>query len=101
MDQKFTINLLIRQVEEYAAGKIGDVARGSETPRLAALLMQKYGRGIVDAVAVVFDDPRIADPISTAVDEATSEIDPAWREHDRERWAGFRSDVTCIGRTAG
>ncbi len=54
MDQTFTINLLIRQVEEYAAGKIGDVARGSETPRLAALLMQKYGRGIVDAVAVVF-----------------------------------------------
>lgn len=101
MDQIFAVNMLIRQVEEYAASKIGDVARGSETPRLAALLMQKYGRGIVDAVALVYDNPRIADPISKAVDEAISEIDPAWREHDRDRWAGFRSDVTCIERNAG
>lgn len=101
MDQKFAINMLIRQVEEYAAGKIGDVARGSETPRLAALLMQKYGRGIVDAVALLCDKPGIADLISHAVDKAASEIDPAWREHDRARWAGFRLDVICIERNAG
>ncbi len=101
MDETFAIKMLVRQVEEYAASKIGDVARGSETPRLAGLLMQKYGRGIVDAVTMIYDNPRIADPISHAVDKSTSEIDPAWREHDRERWTGFRSDVTCIERNAG
>jgi len=95
MDEQMAIEQLVRQVRDYASGRAKDVARGAETPRLAALLVQKYGRGVVDAVAVIFDSPRAADPISKVVDEETAKIDPLWREHDRERWAGRPADVVA------
>ncbi|HBQ6954514.1 TPA: hypothetical protein L8O79_001759 [Klebsiella pneumoniae] len=72
-----------------------DVARGAETPRLAALLVQKYGKGVVDALAVVFDSARSADPVMAVVDEEVSRIDPLWQEHNRERWAGRPADVVA------
>ncbi|AVT09667.1 hypothetical protein [Paracidovorax avenae] len=98
MERTRVVESLVRQVEEYAAGKFSDVARGAETPRLAGLLMQKYGRGVVDAAAIIFGSPRAADPISAAVDEATSALDPEWRVHDLERWAGTPSDI-CSKKT--
>ncbi|MEO9332761.1 MULTISPECIES: hypothetical protein [Gammaproteobacteria] len=93
MDRKIAVERLIQQVKDYANGRAKDVARGAETPRLAALLVQKYGRGVVDAIATAFDDPRAADPISRVVDDETARLDPLWREHDRERWAGHPADV--------
>ncbi|MHB1707538.1 MAG: hypothetical protein ACYCSH_16085 [Acidithiobacillus sp.] len=95
MDEQMVIERLVRQVKDYASGRAKDVARGAETPRLAALLVQKYGRGVADAVATIFDTPRAADPISKAVDEETAKIDPLWREHDRDRWAGRQADVVA------
>lgn len=96
MDEQFAIERLVQQVKEYAAGRAKDVARGAETPRLAALLVQKYGRGVVDAVATVFDSPRAADPVARVVDDEAAKIDPLWREHDRERWAGRPADVVAL-----
>ena len=95
MDEQVAVERLVQKVKEYAAGRTMDVARGAESPRLAALLLQKYGRGVVDAVAMIFDSPRAADPISQVVDDETAEIDPLWREHDRERWAGRPADVVA------
>lgn len=95
MDEQMAIERLVHQVKDYASGRAKDVARGAETPRLAALLVQKYGRGVVDAVAAIFDTPRAADPISKVVDEETAKIDSLWREHDRERWAGRPADVVA------
>lgn len=95
MDEQMAIERLVRQVKDYASGRAKDVARGAETPRLAALLMQQYGRGLVDAVSAIYDTPRAADPISNVVDEETAKIDPLWREHDRERWAGRPADVVA------
>ncbi|WP_233584988.1 hypothetical protein [Aquabacterium soli] len=91
------VELLVAQVKDYASDRAKDVARGAETPRLAALLVQKYGRGVVDAVATIFETPRAADPIFKAVDEETAKIDPLWREHNRERWAGRPADVITHG----
>lgn len=96
MDEQFAVEHLVRQVREYANGRASDVARGAETPRLAALLVQKYGRGVVDAVAAIYDSQRAADPISKVVEEETAKIDPLWREHDRERWAGRPADVVSL-----
>lgn len=81
-------------MKDYAKSRANDVARGAETPRLAALLLQKYGRGVVDAVAVMLDNPRAADPIGNILDEETSKIDPHFQEHDAERWAGRPADIT-------
>ncbi|WP_437560359.1 hypothetical protein [Acidithiobacillus sulfuriphilus] len=95
MDQQVAVEHLVRQVKDYANGRAKDVERGADTPRLAALLVQKYGRGVVDAVAEIFGSPRAADPISKVVDDETAKIDPLWREHDRERWAGRPADVVA------
>jgi hypothetical protein len=93
MDEKIAIDRLVQQGKDYARGRAQNVARGAETPRLAALLLQKYGRGVVDAVAVIYGTPRAADPIYQVLDEETAKIDPQWREHDQERWAGRPADV--------
>jgi hypothetical protein len=93
MNAKREVESLVREVREYAAGRASDVARGAETPRLAALLLQKYGLGVAKAVEVIFDNPRVADPIIAVLDEETAKIDLDWREHDRERWAARPADV--------
>ncbi|TXI07686.1 MAG: hypothetical protein E6Q76_08210 [Rhizobium sp.] len=54
MDERLAVEKLIQQIKQYAAGRASDVARGAETPRLAALLVQKYGHGAVNAVATIF-----------------------------------------------
>lgn len=95
MDEQIAVERLVQQVKDYASGRAKDVARGAETPRLAALLVQKYGRGVIDAVATIFDSPRAADPISEIVDDETAKIDPLWRDHDKERWAGRPADVVA------
>lgn len=97
MDETLVIERLVQQVQDYANGRAKDVARGAETPRLAGLLLQKYGRGMADAVATIFDNPRVADHIGKALDDETAKIDPHWREHDRERWAGRPADVVAHG----
>ena len=93
MDEQTAVSLLTEKVREYAQARQQDVARGAERPRLAALLVQKYGRGIVDAVALLYDSPRVADPISRVIDEETAIIDPDWRENDRLRWAAKPADL--------
>ncbi len=93
MDEQTAVALLTEKVREYAQARQQDVARGAERPRLAALLVQKYGRGIVDAVALLYDSPRVADPISRVIDEETAIIDPDWRENDRLRWAAKPADL--------
>lgn len=93
IDQNLVVERLMQQVQEYAAGRATDVARGAETPHLAALLVQKYALGVTDAVGVVFQNSRAADRIQLLADEEVAKIDPLWREHARERWSGRPADV--------
>lgn len=93
--QENSILMLVEHVRDYARSRANDVARGAETPRLAALLVQKYGRGVTDAAAIIFDDRRAADPVGAVVDEEASKIDPDWKTHDRERWAARPADIVA------
>lgn len=93
MDEQIIIDKLIRQIKDYANGRAKDVARGAETPRLAALLLQKYGFGVIEAVNIILGSPRASDPITQVLDEETSKIDPRWREHNKERWSGRPADI--------
>ncbi len=96
MDEKSAVERLVQQVKDYANTRAKDVARGAETPRLAALLVQKYGLGVIDTMSILFDGPRAADPISKVVDQEVERLDPLWREHANERWAGRPADVVAI-----
>ena len=84
MEGEFAINRLVQKVKEYADGRSESVTRGAETPRLAALLLQKYGLGIADAIATIYDTPR---------DEETMKIDPQWKEHNKIRWTSKPADI--------
>jgi hypothetical protein len=93
MNEQTTVELLTAEVREYAALRTRDVARGAETARLAALLVDKYGMGIAKAVSTIFESPRAADPIVRVLDQEKAKIDPTWREHDQARWAARPADV--------
>ncbi len=93
MDENLAVEALSRALKNQANGRASDVERGAETPRLSALLLQKYGRGLIDAVQIIFDNRRAADPLSELLDAETAKIDPDWRDHDRDRWAGSPADV--------
>ncbi|ACK98573.1 MULTISPECIES: hypothetical protein [Bacillus cereus group] len=94
MEQKIIIEMLIKKIREYANGRRNDVARGAETPRLAALLLQKYGIGMIDAVSTIYESPRVADDIFKVLDLETAKIDPNWIEHNKERWKAKPADIT-------
>ncbi|MBW3512046.1 hypothetical protein [Janthinobacterium sp. NKUCC06_STL] len=67
-------------LDAYAASRKRDVARGAETPELAALLVQKYGYGLAKAVRLAAElaDHPLPDLIAD-VDRAVAEIDQDWR----------------------
>ena len=92
-NEQLAIDRLSQQIKSYAEVRASAVARGAETPQLAALLIQKYGTGIADAMATIFDDKRAASPLSHLVDSEVEKLDPQWREHARERWAATPADV--------
>ena len=88
------IDRLVADVRDFARSRAKDVARGAETPRLAATLLQKYGAGVVSAVKHITDGARAADPVQRALDEETRKIDPDWQETDRARWAARPADLS-------
>ncbi len=93
MEQEIIIEKITYKLKEYSQGKINDVKRGAETPRLAGLLLQKYGCGLVDAVTVFYDNPRVADSIYKILDEETFKIDPEWKMNNKERWESRPADI--------
>jgi hypothetical protein len=96
MNEQTAVEQLTGKVKLYATGRARDVARGAETAQLAALLLQKYGLGIVEAVSTIFESPRAADPIFRVLEEETAKIDPQWREHAQARWGARPADVVDL-----
>ncbi|MDC9581442.1 hypothetical protein PSI15_07685 [Xenorhabdus sp. PR6a] len=70
------IDSLVRQLKEFAVTRSQNVARGFETPNLAAHLLQVYGLGLIAAATTILKSDRIADPIYKALNEETDKIDP-------------------------
>jgi hypothetical protein len=99
MNEQLAVEKLVMEIREYARGRASDVARGAETPQLAALMLQKYGLGVVRAVGIIFESPRAADPVMSVLDEETVKIDPEWRQHDRQRWESRPADLSIDSQT--
>ena len=57
MQNEKVISGLSDEIREYAAGRAKDVARGAETPWLAALLPQKYGHGLLLGARIALGCP--------------------------------------------
>jgi hypothetical protein len=61
MDKKAAYMRVMQKFGEYAALRLSDTKKGLETRQLAALLVQKYGLGLSDAYAAVFEDAIVPD----------------------------------------
>lgn len=75
---------LIILVETYARHRFDNVRQGTENPGFAGLLIQKYGLGLADAAALIYDSPQLTQAIQNAVNAEVEKIDPAWRENAHE-----------------
>lgn len=67
------INKLFGLVNYRAGAQWCAVTGGSETPRLAALQVLHYGRGVADAAAIILGD-EAASKLSKLVEEIAAEI---------------------------
>lgn len=94
MTEEDAAERLIAKIRDYARDRASNVTRGAETPHLAALLLEKYGRGMVDAAAELFDGRAMMDRIQAVVDEEVTRTDPDWKANAHRRWAGRPADIT-------
>jgi hypothetical protein len=83
----------VQDIELEAKGRRSDVKRGAETPRLSALMLAKYGKGLAQGIALMYGSPSATNEIQSLTDKLVSEIDPAWKEHDQQRWQSRPADL--------
>lgn len=76
----------------HARRRQDDVDDGLIAPRLAALMVQQYAMGVLDAFTEFYGD-RAADPLRRVVDSQVTAIDPSWQIHAKERWAQRPADL--------
>lgn len=90
-------NGMLRQLEilvmEYAQSRKFEVARGTETPRLAATLLRQYGEALADAASFLGAPVEVASGLRRMIDQQSTDIDPQWLRHQWERQAAKRADL--------
>lgn len=93
MDHDELTGALIQHILEEAKSRSDAVQRGAETPRLAALLLHKFGRGAIGAFSIASHDSSAVHTASNVLDSELYRLDPCWREDDRHRWAAQPADL--------
>lgn len=95
LDKSIMLQRCIHEVNEYAKGRVSDVKRGAETPRLAALMLEKYVVGFVRAMRCIEQDVNlnITHEIQKVGDQLCLEIDPNFKENTTLRWDSRPADL--------
>jgi hypothetical protein len=87
---------LAAAITDYARLRERAVSRGAETPLLAAVLLDEYGRGVTDSITLVLDTAearKVTVKLQRLLDDATRRIDPAFDRHRQERVKGKPADL--------
>ena len=87
--------MLRAAIREYGEDRAKNVARGAETPRLAALLTQKCAWGVIEAAKIL--DGQVPLGLNQVMDETVAKLDPDWEKHMRERWQARPADLSFGG----
>jgi hypothetical protein len=74
---------VLADLRSYAQSRKNDVARGAETPDLAALIVDKYCEGLAKALRIAGIDSTVR----REGDRLCREIDPDFDAHRNARWA--------------
>lgn len=90
-------NNLAVEFRQEAASRRATVARGAETPELAATLLEKFGYALVKAAHIA----GIPSDLMHEVDRTVQEIDPAFEAHRKARWASSPAAITYTVETTG
>ncbi|MFC7633152.1 hypothetical protein ACFQVB_37010 [Paraburkholderia humisilvae] len=85
---------LIEEIQTYADGRHSDVARGAETPALAALMVEKYGEGIAKTVRLFGADNS---HIEREIDRLFREIDPQYQRDRQYRFEARPAGLSING----
>jgi hypothetical protein len=73
------VRALIEEIQRYAGNRAQDVTRGAETPALAALMVEKFGEGLVKAAYLLGVER--ADELKHEIDRLVREIDVQYPKH--------------------
>lgn len=82
---------VMADIRQYAQSRANDVARGAETPELAALLVDKYCEGMAKALYIAGFDSAVR----AEGDRLAREIDPEFDAHREARWAARPASLTA------
>lgn len=90
-------NNLAVEFRQEAARRRAAVARGAETPELAATLLEKVGYALAKAAHIA----GIHSELMREVDQVVKEIDPSFEEHRKARWASSPAAITYTVKVSG
>jgi hypothetical protein len=82
----------IELIRLYAQRRRDDVGDGYLTPRLAAVQVQAYSKGVLDTFTEHYGE-RAARPVGKALEEAVHWIDSDYRQNRTRRWSQRPADL--------
>jgi hypothetical protein len=89
------VGALIEEIQRYAGNRAQDVARGAETPALAALMVEKFGEGLVKAGYLLGLER--ADELKHEIDRLVREIDVQYPTHLQYRFEARPAGLAING----
>jgi hypothetical protein len=90
------IGALIEEIQRYAGKRVHDVTRGAETPALAALMVEKFGEGLVKAGYLLGVER--ADALRHEIDRLVREIDSEYPAHLQCRFEARPAGLAINGK---
>jgi hypothetical protein len=91
------IKALIVEIRRYAEHRLSDVARGVETPALAALMVEKFGEGIAKATQLLGVEG--CSELGREIDRLVREVDPHYPTHLQYRFEARPAGLAINGAT--
>jgi hypothetical protein len=89
------VSALIEEIQRYAGNRVNDVARGAETPALAALMVEKFGEGLMKAAYLLGVER--CDDLKHEIDRLVREIDPQYPTHVQYRFEARPAGLAING----
>jgi hypothetical protein len=86
---------LIEEIQRYAGNRVHNVARGAETPALAALMVEKFGEGLMKAAYLLGGD--CCNDLKREIDRLVREIDPQYPTHVQYRFEARPAGLAING----
>jgi hypothetical protein len=90
------VGALIEGIQRYAGKRVHDVTRGAETPALAALMVEKFGEGLMKAGYLLGVER--ADALRHEIDRLVREIDSDYPAHLQCRFEARPAGLAINGK---